>query len=126
MELITILFAFENPNREIILQYNKSNKQVINQFQNGFPENINILYDASGGRGAEIKEILPPFDNFTGYAGGINEKNIDGICKLITDHPDNSNVWIDMESGVRTDDFLDLEKVHFVLNTCKKYLVDSK
>lgn len=42
------------------------------------------------------------------------------------EHPDNSNVWIDMESGVRTDDFLDLEKVHFVLNTCKKYLVDSK
>lgn len=116
------VFADENRSREIILQYNKSNKQVIDEFKVGFPENINILYDASGGRGTEIKEVLPPFKNFTGYAGGITDKNIDGICKIITDHSDNSTVWIDMESGVRTNDIFDLEKVIAVLNVCSQYV----
>ena len=116
------VFADENRSREIILQYNKSNKQVIDEFKVSFPENINILYDASGGRGTEIKEVLPPFKKFTGYAGGITDKNIDGICKIITNHSDNSTVWIDMESGVRTNDIFDLEKTIAVLNVCRQYV----
>lgn len=116
------LYADENRNREIILQYNKSNKLVIDTFKVGFPENINLLYDASGGRGTEIKEILPPFKNYTGYAGGIDDINIGSICKLITDSTDQSEVWLDMESGVRTNDIFDLEKVVSVLNTCRQYV----
>jgi phosphoribosylanthranilate isomerase len=116
------VFAIENNNREIILQYNESNKEAIDEFKDFFPKNINILYDASGGRGTEIQEVMPPFRNFTGYAGGINEVNIDGICKIITEHPDNSTVWIDMESGVRTKDIFDLQKVITVLNVCRKYI----
>jgi phosphoribosylanthranilate isomerase len=117
------LFTDENRNREIILQYNKSNKPVIDAFKVGFPENINLLYDASGGRGTEIKEVLPPFENYTGYAGGINDTNIESICKIITGNPNNSEVWIDMESGVRTgNDIFDLEKVIAVLNVCRQYV----
>lgn len=116
------VFAHENRNREIILQYNENNKQVIDEFKGDFPENINIVHDTSGGRGMEIKEVLPPFENFTGYAGGITDSNIDNICKMITEYPDDSKVWIDMESGVRTDDIFDLNKVNTVLNVCSKYI----
>lgn len=116
------LFADENRGRDIILQYNKSNKSTIDAYSVGFPENINILYDASGGRGAEISHFHPPFINYTGYAGGINDKNIEMICEGIYSHENKSEVWIDMETGVRTNDIFDMDKVEAVLQVVSKYI----
>jgi hypothetical protein len=115
-------FADKNPERSIILQYNKSNKSTLDFYIHLLPENIHILYDASGGRGTEITNIQEPFKNYTGYAGGISNLNIEEVCQDISYVSDEAKVWIDMESGIRTNDIFDLEKCAGVLRTCEQFI----
>ena len=105
------------PDKRFILQYNKSNSSVVNTILHTLgTDNTNVLYDASGGRGKEITSFATPFkDIYTGYSGGLSPENMDNICKLINLAKDPSEVWIDMESGVRTNDIFDLNKVVSVL-----------
>ena len=104
------------PNKKFILQSNFSNEPYIKTILNEYNIiNTNILYDSSGGRGTEIKTINNPYNVYTGYSGGLNPGNVNNICDIISNHPDISKVWIDMESGVRTDDKFDLNKVYNVL-----------
>lgn len=121
---ITDLIEFMNNNsKSIIFQYNKSNSEFLNTILDlDIPNNIHFLYDASGGRGVEIKDIVNPFKNYTGYSGGLNDINIDNICKLISENTDKSNVWIDLESGARTNNFFDLDKVIKILEIVKPYI----
>lgn len=74
------------------------------------PSNIHLLYDSSGGRGKIIDKIGVPFlGRFTGYAGGINPENIGGILVEIHESHGDQEVWIDLESGVRTNNEFDLK-----------------
>jgi hypothetical protein len=41
---------------------------------------------------------------------------------MVTNHPNESEVWLDMETGVRTDNELDLNKVKKVLEVSAKYI----
>lgn len=108
--------------KSVILQYNKSNSEVINQIKQ-VPKSVDFLYDASGGRGTVIKEIEPPIlESYTGYAGGIGPENVGEICELITNHNSQDEVWIDMETAVRTENELDLSKVEEVLKISAKYI----
>ena len=50
--------------------------------------------------------------NHLGFAGGIGPDN---VLDVIRDIGPRDPYWIDMESGVRTDDKLDLAKVRRVL-----------
>ena len=69
-----------------------------------------------------IETFNEPFKNYTGYSGGLDDINMESICNTIKDIKNKSNVWIDMESGVRTNEQFDLEKVRTVLRTVvKKY-----
>lgn len=105
----------------VILQNNKSNAPIIENAD--IPNNIHILYDASGGRGTEITSIEPPVKNlYTGYAGGLNPDNIDRICQMVSSHSDSSEVWIDLESGARTDNEFDLIKVEQILEVASRYI----
>lgn len=79
-----------------------------------FPTNTEIdwLFDRSGGRGIplgdhQIAHSYDP-DRLVGYAGGIGPKNIFDTIQQI-----NSQVpyWLDMETAVRTREWLDLDKV---------------
>ena len=73
---------------------------------------LQFLYDRSGGRGVPPKR-LPKWhesNGFVGYAGGIGPGNVIDVLKGITAE----DFWIDMESGVRTDDWFDLDKVEDV------------
>lgn len=76
-----------------------------------FPEDnrIDWLFDRSGGRG-EAPDTWPPHPGNgrrVGYAGGIGPDNVVGVlAEIVPKGP----YWIDMESGVRTDDRLDIEK----------------
>lgn len=108
-----INYSFKN-NKTIILQYNSSNSPILDLYS--FPENFNFLYDSSAGRGIEIDEIKNPLSNYTGYAGGLNENNIAGIIKLIEKNNNPSNVWIDFESGIRTLDRFDFNKIERILS----------
>ncbi len=105
----------------VILQYNKSNADIIENAD--IPNNFHILYDASGGRGTEIQSIEPTVKGlYTGYAGGLNPDNTDRICQMISNHGDSSEVWIDLESGARTNDEFDLVKVEKILEIASKYI----
>lgn len=73
------------------------------------------LFDPSGGKGLPATEWPKPPPNLKiGYAGGINIHNIDSVLDILSDR--DYDFWIDMESGVRTDDRFDLDIVHQILN----------
>ena len=83
---------------------------------------MSVLLDASGGRG--IDTPIKPFLRQglkVGYAGGMNPDNVgDKLYQLLRDVE--GDFWIDMESGVRTDDKFDLNKVYKVLHVCQEVL----
>lgn len=118
-----------NADKKFILQYNISNHATINKIISEVnTSNTNILFDASGGRGTQIQEIKKPFDGiYTGYSGGLNTENIDTICNMIFNHADETTkVWIDMETGVRTNDEFDLDKVYKVLQKVDRWIHKQK
>lgn len=117
--------AHFNPKEDFILAYNQGSKKNLDHFIINsplLPKNIHFLYDSSGGRGSELKVIEDPLINYTGYAGGLNPENVGSHCLGITKMKFDRDVWIDMESGVRTNDEFDLAKVDKVLSTCEKYM----
>lgn len=74
--------------------------------------NYQILYDASGGNGLSPKEWPLPVENVeVGYAGGLNSENLANELERIAEVAGDRHIWIDMESGVRTDNCFDLKKV---------------
>jgi hypothetical protein len=98
------------------------------------PNNVHFLFDSSGGNGLYDDTLFytePILDYYTGYAGGINCENVESICKIITEHkpttlayhPNNTNCWIDLESGVRTNNEFDLEKVETILKITSKFVI---
>lgn len=87
---------------------------------------VSVLYDVSGGQG-----ITPPswpthrlpmrFGwGRLGYAGGIGPDNVVAVLLAIGAVP--QDFWIDMESGVRTDDKFDLAKVRRVLDLAEPFV----
>lgn len=117
--------AKNTPDRAFVLAYNKGSQSTLNTFiinHISMPSNIHFLYDSSGGRGTEIKSLNKPLINYTGYAGGISPDNVFKICDHLTNMEWQDNIWIDMETGVRTNDEFDLDKVQKVLIDCEKFI----
>lgn len=104
--------------QEIIIQQG-DNLSLFEQCYIISGEHIAVLLDRSGGRGIDTPIDFPPyaFRVHVGFAGGINPDNVIGKVKNITTSSLVGKFWIDMESGVRTDDRFDLDKVEDV---CKK------
>ena len=119
-----IEYAKQNPERSIIFQHNNNNSDTLNELIWNSPRNIHFLYDASGGNGLYDDSIFraDPFSDYTGYAGGINSDNVDDVCKMITENTNNSNCWIDLESGIRTNNQFDLVKVESILNKTSNFI----
>ena len=90
------------------------------------------LFDASGGRGLPFENVRTPLSSpatgrWTGYAGGISPETVSGVLeRLEAELPKDQPVWIDMETGVRTDDWLDLDKVQEVLCRCYTFTQEQK
>ena len=110
----------ETYDKQIIIQTNLDEPRSNATYQayiDAKLDNIVFLSDKSGGHG-----IVGEFDYFDtdyqGFAGGINPDNVLTI-KEETDILWEKNYWLDMESGVRTDDWFDLSKVEDI---CKKVL----
>ena len=87
-----------------------------------FGDKADILFDPSGGRGIETAKWPPiPSGVRLGFAGGIRPSNVARVLAGIGHTK--SPFWIDMESGVRTDeDELDLGLVRQVLEVCKSFV----
>ncbi len=109
-------------NNDIIFQFNQSNKDFVDFLIEFGDDKWNYLYDSSGGRGVVRSDWSKPFKKYTGYAGGLSPENleeeIESILKVSKDTP----VWIDVESGVRTENKFDLDKVKQFLEISKKYV----
>jgi hypothetical protein len=70
------------------------------------PDNCAWLFDRSGGKGLAPASWPPhPGGRLVGYAGGIGPDNVAEIIEQIGAE---GRYWLDMESGVRTDDRFDL------------------
>lgn len=105
----------------IILQQNKTKAKFMEVFLKGNIFPISILHDGSGGFGREIEEVVAPDEtHFTGYAGGIKPENVVKIVDLIESrNTNNKEYYIDMESGVRTDNVFSLEKCQQVMRNLR-------
>lgn len=116
-ELVTKLVEVVKslPQIEFITQYNENNRPYFKYWDS--ISNHSYLYDASLGKGLAPEDwSAPVLGKRTGYAGGLSPSNIqEQLCK-IAKVAESTPIWVDMESGVRTDDNFDLEKAEDVLS----------
>ena len=89
-------------------------------------DTISALLDSSGGRGIDTPLKVWPSSGKIGYAGGFNPDNMEEKLTFLMSHVTQGTFWIDMESGVRTDDWFDIDKVYKVLQTCKPIIEKYK
>ena len=106
---------------EIILQQ-KSAKDCPLFMNSKISDHITVLLDGSGGKG--INTPLEPLNlpHKIGYAGGFNADNVADKLSFLLTSEQVGDFWIDMESGVRTDDWFDLDNVVKVLEICDKVI----
>lgn len=113
-------------NLNFILQQNYSNYRICQEAT--FHNNISFLYDSSGGRGNSPESWQPPIKDvqnrqefFTGYSGGLSPDNLEEQLKKIESVTGDSEIWIDTETNVRTNEILDMDKVVRFLRIAEKY-----
>jgi len=98
---------------KFITQHNHSNEKILHDL--GDIANHQILFDTSGGRGVMAQNWLDPLEGkMCGYAGGLGPDNIEQELVKINQTAANKDYWIDMESKLRTDEWLDYQKCHAV------------
>lgn len=101
---------------EVILQQKGANDCEL--FMNSdMSKYVSVLLDASGGNGIDTDIEILDLPAKIGYAGGINPDNVADKLSYIVKNC-KPPYWIDMESGVRTNDWFDLDKVKKVLEIC--------
>lgn len=101
-----------------IFQLDGVNDRFYREYVKGpFGSNIQPLHDTSHGAG-EIpnKWTMSEPGVYTGYAGGLGPDTIEEQWPWILTALGPGRGWIDMETRVRTNEILDLEKVRAVLN----------
>ena len=86
------------------------------------PSNMSMLVDESKGTGISPSSWPSPPDEYNiGYAGGIGPKNIDQVLAEIGEVAKGREVWIDMESSLRSikdsKDVFDLDKCYSVIES---------
>lgn len=85
---------------------------------NAYPDDQRFyyLFDASGGTGKFPQQVPSVHTKIAGYAGGIGPDTVTEYLSLITQaNSTEVDFWIDMEQRVRTNGWLDLDKVERVL-----------
>lgn len=109
-----------HPQWEFVIQYTDDKKHLLPLLAN-IP-NHTLLFDTSAGRGISPDSWPAPVPgHICGYAGGINPDNVARNLQMIASVANDQTTWIDMESGVRTNDVFDLTKVRRVLEISKPY-----
>lgn len=106
---------------EVILQQRGSDDcpLFMNTYRQGADEHVTTLLDASGGEGINTPIVPLNLVHKIGYAGGMNEDNVADKLRFLLESDRVHDFWIDMESGVRTDDWFDVDKVRRVLKICE-------
>lgn len=91
-----------------------------------YTRNVALLFDDSGGRGVTPSSWPDLQAMPCGYAGGLSPDNLAVQVPLIEAKAGKNHVWVDMETGVRTDDKFDLEKVTAVLEFFKSHIDEQE
>jgi phosphoribosylanthranilate isomerase len=113
-----------SPQWDFILQYSKDKKGLLPLFQD-IPNHA-VLFDESAGRGLSPESWDAPLaGHFCGYAGGMNPENVGENLRMIARVAASQVIWIDMETGIRTNDVFDLNKVRGVLKTAAPYALEA-
>lgn len=106
--------------KEIIFQFDGANRPIIDlALEKGV--NCSTLFDMSHGAGILPKDWLEPVKGIRcGYAGGLSPDNVVQQIKLIESKVGEYELWIDMETQIRSHSDLqfDLTKVVSVLKSC--------
>ena len=115
-ELCEGTFSFN----EIILQQSSVDNCDL-YLKSNTNEHVTMLLDASGGEGIDTS-LVAFAGKKIGYAGGINPDNVAEKLTFLMENERVGDFWIDMESGVRTDDWFDIDKVRRVLEICESVI----
>lgn len=121
-QVLRIYHALHDAGLTMILQRHEHSTAVIDRFLNGLPsfERVGVLFDGSKGRGALPEQWAPILHAqgvpvFCGYAGGLSPITLPEALPRIVAAAGTVPYWIDMESGVRSDNAFDLLKAEAVL-----------
>ncbi len=112
--------GMQNWKKEIILQFDGVNRPILD-FAIAELMNCSTLFDMSHGAGILPDEWPMPIDGVKcGYAGGLSPENVVGQIKIIESKVGDCELWIDMETQIRSnnDQLFDLKKVVSVLESC--------
>ena len=93
--------------KQIILQTHDGNDTMWEQY--GSMPNVTAFQDNSGGTGKFENTWRAPLGEFFGYGGGLSPENVVEAVRGIQEVCP-TDFWIDMESGVRTNDWFDVKK----------------
>lgn len=107
-----------NPDKEFIFQTRSFSEPLIDEVKD--LNNVKFLYDCSGGRGILPTEWIGS-DVYCGYAGGLTPENLEFNLSKISDVC-TADFWIDAETGLRTNDEFDLNKVVDFLQIASKFI----
>ena len=125
-KVLQIKRKLNNRGKEIIIQQKSPNREDMMSFMDFYRANPQLkpsmLIDPSGGLGRDTGLDIAEIKTKVGYAGGINAQNVDAKLRTLMNLDTVGDFWIDMESGVRTDDWFDTDKVVEVLRICRKVL----
>jgi len=119
-----------NPTIEFIIQKNEETRFLwkgLLSLKNEIYDNISMLVDESKGTGVLSTAWPKPKDYKIGYAGGIGPDNISTVLDEIVEVANGHDIWIDMESSLRSvkdgKDIFDLNKCYECIKVvCKKGL----
>lgn len=131
-----------DPFYDAVRALSQAGPRVIIQVKDQIPSSLeplvgtcDFLFDGSGGRGV-LANWWPRTSYASGhqghktlvscgYAGGLNPANLDEQIRLMAEAAEGRPVWIDVESGVRTDEVLDLDKVRDFLKAASPHVMDE-
>jgi len=124
----TLRSAFASlPDTEFIMQRNSETRPLWELLELDPPANMSLLFDDSMGLGkSAAKWPAPPApEQKFGYAGGLGEENISTQLRLIEQTAPGRELWVDMESSLRTQlkntaDIFDCTKAM----TCVRHVID--
>lgn len=121
-----IYFHKTGTHTKFITQYNEANADVTKLFDyvdKGKLDIHRVLFDASGGLGKSPDNWPAPLPfKQCGYAGGLGPDNISQELAKIAFTVGVAEVWIDMESKLRTNEVFDLDKVREVVSAVQQYI----
>ena len=121
MTLYTLeLFLKKMSNKKVIFQFDGVNDGwIYNYLAYGDFPNIQYLFDTSSGAGILPGTFPMPYKGVTcGFAGGLGPDNLEKVIETLKEcMSPTKEFWLDMESRVRTDGMLDLNKVAICAET---------